>query len=146
MLQKACRPRPRLFTAGYLRVESVAVMFLKCHPRIKDGKEHRYWSVVENRRCGRAASLSSGKCSTLERLMTASAKAGAGRSKSSMRSGSGLCLWPCFPRIESCPTSPPVLACRSGYRSFPNYNILELFEQDFMIGLWRGSSGNSPAA
>jgi transposase len=36
-----------------LRVESVAVMFLKCHPRIKDGKEHRYWSVVENRRCGR---------------------------------------------------------------------------------------------
>jgi hypothetical protein len=28
-------------------------MYLKCHPRIKDGKEHRYWSVVENRRCGR---------------------------------------------------------------------------------------------
>jgi len=28
-------------------------MFLKCHPRIKDGKEHRYWSVVENRRYGR---------------------------------------------------------------------------------------------
>ena|SRR6516225_1933083 len=27
-------------------------MFLKCHPRIKDGKEHRYWSIVENRRCG----------------------------------------------------------------------------------------------
>jgi transposase len=28
-------------------------MFLRCHARIKDGKEHRYWSVVENRRCGR---------------------------------------------------------------------------------------------
>ena len=28
-------------------------MFLKCHPRVKDGKEHRYWSIVENRRCGR---------------------------------------------------------------------------------------------
>jgi transposase len=27
-------------------------MFLKCHPRLKDGKEHRYWSIVENRRCG----------------------------------------------------------------------------------------------
>jgi hypothetical protein len=26
-------------------------MFLKCHPRIKDGKEHRYWSIVESRRC-----------------------------------------------------------------------------------------------
>ncbi len=28
-------------------------MFLRCHARIKDGKEHRSWSVVENRRCGR---------------------------------------------------------------------------------------------
>jgi hypothetical protein len=27
-------------------------MFLKYHPRIKDGKEYRYWSIVENRRCG----------------------------------------------------------------------------------------------
>ena len=28
-------------------------MFLRFHARIKDGKAHRYWSVVENRRCGR---------------------------------------------------------------------------------------------
>ena len=27
-------------------------MFLRSKRRIKDGKEHRYWSVVENRRCG----------------------------------------------------------------------------------------------
>jgi len=27
-------------------------MFLKCHSRFKDGKEHRYWNIVENRRCG----------------------------------------------------------------------------------------------
>ena len=26
-------------------------MFLKCHKRFKDGKEHRYWSIVEKRRC-----------------------------------------------------------------------------------------------
>ena len=26
-------------------------MFLKCDRRFKDGKEHRYWSVVESRRC-----------------------------------------------------------------------------------------------
>src|SRR5713226_7710281 len=25
-------------------------MFLRCHKRLKDGKEHRYYSVVENRR------------------------------------------------------------------------------------------------
>ncbi len=31
-------------------------MYLKCHPRIKDGKEHRYWSIAEKHRCadGRA--------------------------------------------------------------------------------------------
>jgi Transposase len=28
-------------------------MFLRFHARIKDGKDHRYWSVVENRRCVR---------------------------------------------------------------------------------------------
>jgi len=26
-------------------------MYLKCNRRIKDGKEHRYWSLVESRRC-----------------------------------------------------------------------------------------------
>jgi len=26
-------------------------MFLRCTPRKKDGKEHRYWSIVENKRC-----------------------------------------------------------------------------------------------
>jgi hypothetical protein len=26
-------------------------MYLKAHRRIKDGKEHRYWSIVESRRC-----------------------------------------------------------------------------------------------
>jgi len=28
-------------------------MRLKCHTRIKDGKEHRYWSIVESVRCSR---------------------------------------------------------------------------------------------
>ena len=26
-------------------------MFLKCNLRRKDGKDHRYWSIVESRRC-----------------------------------------------------------------------------------------------
>jgi transposase len=26
-------------------------MHLKCHKRVKDGKEHRYWSIVEKQRC-----------------------------------------------------------------------------------------------
>jgi hypothetical protein len=29
---------------------SLAIMFLRCSKRRKDGKEHLYWSVVENRR------------------------------------------------------------------------------------------------
>ena len=28
-------------------------MVLKCHRRIKDGKEHRYWSITEKRRVSR---------------------------------------------------------------------------------------------
>lgn len=30
---------------------SCAAMYLKCHTRFKDGKEHRYWSIAEKRRC-----------------------------------------------------------------------------------------------
>src|SRR5690606_13034600 len=30
-----------------------ALMYLKCSKRNKDGKVHRYWSVVESRRAGR---------------------------------------------------------------------------------------------
>jgi hypothetical protein len=26
-------------------------MFLRCSTRKKNGKEHRYWSIVENKRC-----------------------------------------------------------------------------------------------
>jgi hypothetical protein len=26
-------------------------MFLRCKKRKKNGKEHRYWSLVENKRC-----------------------------------------------------------------------------------------------
>jgi hypothetical protein len=26
-------------------------LFLKCHERFKNGKEHRYWSLAENQRC-----------------------------------------------------------------------------------------------
>ncbi len=27
-------------------------MFLRCSKRLKDGKEHHYWSIVENKRVG----------------------------------------------------------------------------------------------
>src|SRR6201982_3420849 len=34
-------------------LESAAIMFLRCKVRRKDGKQHRYWSVVENTRTAR---------------------------------------------------------------------------------------------
>jgi hypothetical protein len=37
----------------FVRDNTEAVMFSSFHARIKDDKDHRYWSVVENRRCGR---------------------------------------------------------------------------------------------
>jgi len=33
-----------------VREEHNGGMFLRCTQRIKDGKLHRYWSIVENRR------------------------------------------------------------------------------------------------
>jgi hypothetical protein len=38
----------------------MAGMFLKCHPQIKDGREHRYWSVVDG--AAAMAKLHGGKC------------------------------------------------------------------------------------
>jgi hypothetical protein len=32
-------------------------MYLKCHPRVKDGKEHRYWSIAEKHRCADGRSI-----------------------------------------------------------------------------------------
>ncbi|MGH9818066.1 MAG: IS1634 family transposase, partial [Candidatus Acidiferrales bacterium] len=32
-------------------------MYLKCHRRFKDGKEHRYWSIAEKRRVSRGRVL-----------------------------------------------------------------------------------------
>jgi hypothetical protein len=32
-------------------------MYLKCHPRVKDGKEHRYWSIAEKARCADGRSV-----------------------------------------------------------------------------------------
>ena len=46
--------RPTLFQRAERllgwRLMHKPTLFLKCHPRVKDGKEHRYWSLCENRR------------------------------------------------------------------------------------------------
>jgi len=62
-------------------------MFLRCHKRIKDGKEHRYYSVEESRR------LQSGKVAKRRfciwgKSTTASRRRGAGRWKYLMKESS----------------------------------------------------------
>lgn len=32
-------------------------MFLRCKKRYKDGKEHQYWSIVENKRVARGRTI-----------------------------------------------------------------------------------------
>ena len=60
-------------------------MYLKCHPRFKDGKEHRYWSIAEKRRCARTAGRSIGTCCTSARSTTASRPAGSAASRRSRK-------------------------------------------------------------
>src|ERR1700692_705064 len=50
MRRKRLEWRPTLFSDFGLRVASRA-MYLRFARRRKDGKEHRYWSIVESRRC-----------------------------------------------------------------------------------------------
>jgi hypothetical protein len=58
-------------------------MFLRSNRRIKDGKPHRYYTVVESRR------LQSGKVAQRQaKSMTASKRHGAGRWKYLMRNSS----------------------------------------------------------
>ena len=70
-------------------------MFVRCKKRRKDGKEHRYWSVVETVRVrsGRVVQ----RCCIWGRSTTASVRRGAARSrlwKASRVRG----RWRCFPR------------------------------------------------
>jgi len=122
-------------------------MFLRCHARIKDGKEHRYWSVVENRRCGPSQGGPTASALTLARSTTLSSKAGVERLKSSMRSASGPCRWHCFRLIGSYRTSPPTLACRSGSKRWNCIGLdsggacwlaCELYEQLGLDEFWAG--------
>ena len=97
-------------------------MFLRFHARIKDGKDHRYWSVVENRRCGRGkvvqrqvlylgeinASQHESWCRTIEVFDDQAERT------------MPLAL---FRLIGSYPTSPLVLACRSGSQ---RWNCIDL--------------------
>jgi hypothetical protein len=59
-------------------------MFLRSTTRLKDGKMHYYWSIVENRRC-RGDRVVSKRFCIWERLMTASESSGSGPLRFSMR-------------------------------------------------------------
>ena len=55
-------------------------MFLRCHSRKKNGKPHRYWSVVESRRLD-GGSRHSGRCCIWAKSTTARKRRGGRRSR-----------------------------------------------------------------
>lgn len=55
--QKCLECGPRLFPPAVFPLPCRAIVFLRCTKRRKDGQEYRYWSVVENQRCGHARSV-----------------------------------------------------------------------------------------
>src|ERR1700693_4860814 len=44
-----CRPSIFFIDPGWHRL--IRIMFLRFNRRFKDGKEHRYWNIVESKRC-----------------------------------------------------------------------------------------------
>ena len=73
-------------------------MFLRHKVRRKDGKEHRYWSIVENRRVSAGRTVQRHVLIS-ERSMTTRAPHGARRSKRSMRAANKANRSRCFLRI-----------------------------------------------
>ena len=65
------------------------------HAAQKDGKEHRYWSIVENRRCA-GGKIVQRPVLYLARSMTASVRGGAESLKLSTRIAASRELWPLF--------------------------------------------------
>ena len=49
--QSGCSVDQVSFQGEVFCVQSDAKMYLRCNRRIKDGKEHRYWNIVESKRC-----------------------------------------------------------------------------------------------
>jgi transposase len=87
----------------------------------------------------------SGRCSTLERSTTVSAKAGAEGLRSSTRSASGPCHWHYFPLIGNYPSTPLVLACKSDSKRWNSIGLVSgepagaschLYEQLGLDAFW----------
>ena len=78
-------------------------MFLRRKTRTKDGKTHRYWSVVENRRVRRRTRGAARSCSIWASSTTPSTPAGCARSRRSKARRPQPRNWPCSPRTASDP-------------------------------------------
>src|SRR5882724_11118804 len=97
-------------------------MFLRCTQRKKDGKEHRYWSIVENRRCAggkivQRPVLYLGEVNDSQREGWCRVIEAFDEDRGQQRA---LAL---FVGIGSFPIMPPITGCRCGLRSL---NSIEL--------------------
>jgi integrase len=93
-------------------------MFLRFDRRFKDGKEHRYWNIVENRRCvtGKVAqrqALYLGEINDSQR--EAWCRVIEAFDEDAGRTGS----WRCFPPIARFRSTRRAVACRCGMQLHP---------------------------
>jgi Fatty acid cis/trans isomerase (CTI) len=94
-------------------VRLARAMYLRFARRPKDGKEHRYWSIVESRRCA-GGGVVQRPVLYLGEINEVSTRRGAGCSKPSTRAAGGIASFPCSPPSGRCPTTPKALVCRCG--------------------------------
>src|SRR6516165_8574127 len=88
-------------------------MYLKCNRRLKDGKEHRYWNIVESKRCagGKVVQrnvLYLGEINDSQREAWCEVIEAFDEGTQQLRS------WPCFPPNGRCRTMPDRTAYRCG--------------------------------
>ena len=88
-------------------------MFLRFNRRFKDGKEHRYWNIVENKRCA-GGKVVQRQVLYLGEIKDSQHAAGVGRSKPLTKEHIAIPSCLCFRPIRRFPNTRKVMGCKFG--------------------------------
>lgn len=88
-------------------------MFLRFNRRLKDGKEHRYWNIVENKRCA-GGKVVQRQVLYLGEINDSRMKLGVVKLRPSMRLPSATRSSPCFQPIALFPNMRRPMAFKCG--------------------------------
>src|ERR1700683_2620154 len=89
-------------------------MFLRSNRRFKDGKEHRYWSIVENRRCA-SGKVVQRQVLYLGEINDSQREAWCRLIETFDADEAAIASSPCSQPIGKFPTTPRGMACRCGW-------------------------------